>query len=82
MDKKVTTTEITYHFNDTTGQMTGKTIVETVQPDTSGNDCEVETGIELEGIIETPTWKTILATAAGTFIGNVIYRVIKKMNEK
>lgn len=42
----------------------------------------VEYGVDLDGVIEVSPLETILATAAGAFLGNIIYHVIKKMIDK
>lgn len=62
MDKKVTTTNITYHYDDITDKMIGKTICETVS-----------TPSELTSSLE-----VLLMATTGTLLGNVLYRVIRK----
>lgn len=85
MDTKVRTTNITYNYDYNTGKMVGKTIRETVSdtPDFDRDDgCEIETGLELDGIIGLSPLETLLTAAAGALLGNVIYHVIKKMMDK
>ena len=85
MDTKVRTTNITYNYDYDTGRMVGKTIRETVSdpPDLDRDDgCEIETGLELDGIIGLSPLETLLTAAAGALLGNVIYHVIKKMMDK
>lgn len=85
MDKNVTTTNVTYRYDDVTGRMIGKTICETVSnpPNLHRDDgCEIETGLELDGIIGPSPLGTLLTAAAGALLGNVIYHVIKKMMDK
>lgn len=85
MDTKVRTTNITCNYDYDTGKMVGKTIRETVSdtPDLDRDDgCEIETGLELGGIIGLSPLETLLTAAAGALLGNVIYHVIKKMMDK
>lgn len=85
MDTKVRTTNITYNYDYDTGKMVGKTIRETVSDPTDLNrdeGGEIETGLELDGIIGLSLLETLLTAAAGALLGNVIYHVIKKMMDK
>lgn len=47
----------------------------------NGNDDEddVKCGVELDGVIEMSPWETILTAAIGAFLGNVVYRIVRKM---
>ncbi len=79
MDKKTKTTKVTYHFDDVTEKMIGKTIVETedlVEPIADGYD--VETGVELDGVIELSPLEIFLTAAAGALVGNLLYRAAHK----
>lgn len=81
MDKKVTTTNITYRYDDITDKMIGKTICETVStpPELATDDgCEIETGVELDGIVETSPLEVLLMATIGALLGNLLYRVIRK----
>lgn len=89
MNKKVTTTNITYKYDDCDGKMVGKTIVETEEdyvpsvttaatmsiPD---DDYEVETGVEMDGIIETSPLEVLLTAAIGALLGNLLYHAIRQ----
>lgn len=46
------------------------------------NDDDVECGVELDGAIEMSPWETILTAAVGAFLGNVVYRIVRKMIEQ
>jgi len=79
MDKKTKTTDVTYHFDDVTNKVIGKTIVETedmVEPVT--DNYEVETGVELDGIVEMSPLEIFLTAAVGALVGNLLYRAIRK----
>ena len=81
MDKKVTTTNITYRYDDATDKMIGKTICETVStpPELAyDGECEVETGVELDGVVGTSPLEVLLMATIGTLLGNVLYRAIRK----
>lgn len=89
MNKKVTTTNVTYQYDDCSDKMVGKTIVETVEDFTPAvttvaaasipdDDYEVETGVELDGIVEMPSLEILLTAAAGALLGNLLYRAIRK----
>lgn len=81
MDKKVTTTNITYHYDDITDKMVGKTICETVSTPSelvSDDGCEIETGAELDGVVGTSPLEVLLMATIGALLGNVLYRVIRK----
>lgn len=79
MDEKTTTTKTTYDF-DEFGKVIGETTVETVAiPSESADDnCKIETGIEMDGIIETSPLEVFLTAAIGALLGNLLYHAIHK----
>ncbi len=54
----------------------------TVYNECNDDECEVETGVALDGVIETSPWETLLTAAAGAFLGNVIYHVVKGLTDR
>lgn len=85
MDKKVTTTNITYHYDDITEKMIGKTIRETVsepaQPTasaTTDDEYEIETGAVLEVDDGLTLFQTLSAVLAGGMFGIMLYKAFKK----
>lgn len=79
MSKNVTTTNITYQFDDMTGKMVGKTIVEIDgDPEQASDECEIENGIELDGVFGISPLETFLTAAAGALFGNLLYKIIHK----
>ena len=80
-------TEYQYDENGNVTKIHSVTVVDDPTPPCittvyDGSDDDVEYGVELDDVIEVSPWETILTAAAGAFLGNVIYHVIKKMMDK
>lgn len=69
--------------------MIDKTIVETVEDYTPAvtttaavsipdDDYGVETGVELDGVIETSPLEVLLTAAIGALLGNLLYHAIRQ----
>lgn len=81
---KTITTETTFQYdnaNNITNKKTLQTISEDIPSCDDGHlqpmDDEVETGIEIEGVVDVSPVKAFLAAAAGAFIGNLIYHAVR-----
>ena len=59
--------------------MVEKTIVETeATSEPASAEYEIETGVELDSVIEMLPLEILLMTTVGALLGNLIYRVIHK----
>ncbi len=79
MSKK-TTTDITYKFDEHTGKMIGKTIVETVDDAVSpisDDEYNAETGTVLEADVEFPRLQTLITVMASGALGILLYRAFQ-----
>lgn len=75
MDKKIKTTNITYNFNEE-GRRIGQTVTETVS-EPADDDYAIESGVELESVVEALPLEIFLTVTAGALLGNLLYRVIR-----
>jgi len=86
MSKK-TTTDVTYKFDEHTGKMIGKTIVETVGdaiPSISDDEYKAEIGTVLEPMVsfpldnvKLPLLQTLITAMAGGALGILLYRAFQ-----
>lgn len=88
MSKKITTTNITYQYDECNNKMVGKTIVEMVDDYTPSvtvaasasipdDDYEIETGVELNSVTEMSPLEILLTATTGALLGNLLYHVIR-----
>lgn len=78
MCKKTKTTKVTYDF-DQSGQRIGETTIETedlIEP--ISDDYEVETGVELDGIVDVSPLQTLMLALAGGVLGAMLYKAFNK----